>query len=94
MFCFFFLKKKYMYTAQKEFNPFVNQKLLTGSLTNSEDPDETLHNTAFHQGLHCLLRLERYPIVLEITITCDPSICAMDCPAFIVCNFMENSIGY
>ena len=24
-------------------------------MTNSEDPDVMLHNTAFHQGLHCLL---------------------------------------
>ena len=83
-----------MYTAQKEFNPFVNQKLLTGSLTNSEDPDEMLHNTAFHQGLHCLLRLERNSIVLEITITFHPSICTMDRPAYIVSDFMENSIGH
>ena len=26
---------------------------LTGTYTNSEDPDEILHNVAFHQGLHC-----------------------------------------
>ena len=32
-----------------------------GTFTNSEDPDEMLHNAAFHQGLHsvCLLRLKR-----------------------------------
>ena len=24
-----------------------------GTITNSEDPDEMLHNAAFHQGLHC-----------------------------------------
>ena len=24
------------------------------ALTNSVDPDEMLHNAAFHQGLHCL----------------------------------------
>ena len=23
---------------------------------NSEDPDEMLHDAAFHQGLHCLLK--------------------------------------
>ena len=27
-----------------------------GTYANSEDPDEMLHNAAFHQGLHCLLR--------------------------------------
>ena len=25
----------------------------------SEDPDEILHNKAFHQGLYCLLRQKR-----------------------------------
>ena len=28
----------------------------TGTIANSEDPDEMPHNAAFHQGLHCLLR--------------------------------------
>ena len=28
-----------------------------GTLANSEDPDEVQHNAAFHQGLHCLIRL-------------------------------------
>ena len=28
-----------------------------GTLANSEDPDEMQHNAVFHQGLHCLLRL-------------------------------------
>ena len=27
----------------------------TGTLANSEDPDEIPYNAAFHQGLHCLL---------------------------------------
>ena len=26
------------------------------TLANIEDPDEMLHNAAFHQGLQCLLR--------------------------------------
>ena len=29
------------------------------TLANSEDPDEMLHNAAFHQGLHFLLRQKR-----------------------------------
>ena len=29
------------------------------TLVNSEDPDEMQHNTAFHQGLPCLLRLKQ-----------------------------------
>ena len=27
-----------------------------GTLANSENPDEMLHNTTFHQGLHYLLK--------------------------------------
>ena len=34
---------------------FVAGNPLTGTLANSEDPDEMPHNAAFHQGLHCLL---------------------------------------
>ena len=30
-----------------------------GTLVNSEDPDEMLHDSGFHQGLHCLLRLKQ-----------------------------------
>ena len=29
------------------------------TLANSVDPDEMPHNAAFHQGLHCLLRLNQ-----------------------------------
>ena len=29
-----------------------------GTLANSEDPDEMQHNAAFHQGLHCLLKIK------------------------------------
>ena len=47
-----------------------------GTLANSKDPDEMQHNAAFHQGLHCLLRLKQ-PSGTEIhnnkeTSTCDP----------------------
>ena len=68
-----------------------------GILTNSEDPDEMLHNVAFHQGLHCLLRQNQssekeIEYFLQI-ITCGPSLYLMDHPGFIVCSFMENSIG-
>ena len=36
-------------------NLFHSGNLQTGTLANSEDPDEMQHNAAFHQGLHCLL---------------------------------------
>ena len=47
-----------------------------GTLVNSEDPDEMQHSAAFHQGLHCLLRLKQ-PSGTEIhhnleNPTCDP----------------------
>ena len=68
-----------------------------GTLANSEDPDKMPHDAAFHQGLLCLPRKklifrERNTIFWEIII-CDPSIYTMDHPIFIVCSFMENSIG-
>ena len=47
-----------------------------GTLANSEDPDEMQHNAAFHQGLHCLIRLKQ-PSGTEMHqnlkyATCDP----------------------
>ena len=30
-----------------------------GTFTNSEDPEEMLHNAAFHHGLHCLLTFKQ-----------------------------------
>ena len=64
---------------------------------NSEDPDEMLHNAAFHQSQHCLLRqnlssVKEIQYVLKI-ITYGPSIYRMDHLDFIVCSFIENSIG-
>ena len=37
---------------------FVYWKPLNRYFANSEDPDEMKHNAAFHQHLHCLLRLK------------------------------------
>ena len=65
-----------------------------GTLANSVDPDEMPHNAAFHQGLDCLLRQNRSSEICFLKIiTCDLSIYTMDHPDFIVCSFMENSIG-
>ena len=52
------------------------------TFANSEDPDEMLHNAAFHQGLHCLLGQKRYSekeiqSILE-NKTCDTSVYTMD----------------
>ena len=65
-----------------------------GILTNSEDRDELPHNAAFHQGLLRQNQSSKKEIqyFLEI-ITFDPSIYTMNHPEFIVCRFMENSIG-
>ena len=54
----------------------------TGTLANSEDPDEMPHNAALHQGLHCLLRQNRssekeIKYISEI-ITCGPSLYTTD----------------
>ena len=32
-----------------------------GTFANSEDPGEMQHNAAFHQGLHCLLKVKTIP---------------------------------
>ena len=66
------------------------------TLANSEDPDEMLHNAAFHQGLHCLPRQKQSSekerqFYLE-SITCDPTIYTKDNPKFIVPNQKEESI--
>ena len=42
----------------------LDRIVIIGTLANSEDPDEMQHNAAFHQGLHCLLRLKQ-PSVTE-----------------------------
>ena len=67
------------------------------TLANSEDQDEMQHNAAFHQGLHCLLRLKQ-PSGTEIhhdleTSTCDPLKYTMGCPLlYIVSICMGKSI--
>ena len=45
-----------------------------GTLANSEDPDEMQPNAAFHQGLHCLVRL-RQSSEAEIHRNLENSIC-------------------
>ena len=39
-------------------NPLYSGNPLTGTLTNSEDPDVMQHNAAFHLSQHCLLLLK------------------------------------
>ena len=68
-----------------------------GILANSENPDEMPHYAAFHQGVHCLPRpkqssVKEIHLCLEI-ITCEPFICTMNHPKFIVSYRMEESIG-
>ena len=68
-----------------------------GTLANSEDTDEMLHNAAFHQGLYCLQRQnlssgKEISYFLEIK-TCDPSKYTMDHPMLTVSNIMGNSFG-
>ena len=66
-------------------------------LANSEDPEEMQHYAAFHQGLHCLLKLKQ-PSGTEIhhyleTSTCDPLKYRMSNPILIVSICMGKSIG-
>ena len=68
-----------------------------GTYANIEDPDEMLHNAAFHWGLHCLLRQnnfrERNTLFFGEIVTCDPVKYRMDHADFVVYSYMENSIG-
>ena len=56
------------------------------------------NNAAFHRGLNCLLTQNQssekeMQYFLEV-IMCAPSIYRIDHSDFIVCGFMENSIGH
>ena len=67
-----------------------------GTLANSEGPDEMQHNAAFHQGLHCLLRLKQ-PSGTEVHHILENSMCdtlnyKMGSPILIVSICMEISI--
>ena len=71
----------------------IQHALKTGYLTNSEDLDELAHNAAFHQGLHCLLRLKQsIQNYLEIT-TLRPSLYTIDHSDLNVSKLMEHLIG-
>ena len=48
--------RKFMDNLWILINPLYTGNCKIGTLANSEDPDEILHNAAFNQGLHCLLR--------------------------------------
>ena len=43
-------------TCKELIDPLYNSDSYMNTLANSKDPDEMLHNAAFHQDLHCLLR--------------------------------------
>ena len=67
-----------------------------GTLANTEDPDERQPNAAFHQGLHCLLRLKQ-PSSKEMhhsleNFNCDPLKYTMGSPILIVSICMGKSI--
>ena len=72
-----------------------------GTLANSEAPDEMQHNAAFHEGLHCLLRL-KYSSGTEVynsleNSTCDPLKYTVDSLILIVSQrprYAFWSIGY
>ena len=67
-----------------------------GILANSEDPDEMQQNAAFHQDLHCLLRLKQHSRTeihhnLENS-TCDSLKYTMSSPILAVSIYMGKSI--
>ena len=70
--------------------------MFMGNLANSAGPDEMQHNAAFHQGLHCLLRLKQsYEAGIHYNLensTLDPLKYAMSSPILIVSICMGKSI--
>ena len=69
-----------------------------GTLANTEDQDEMQHNAAFHQGLHCLLRLKQ-PSGPGIhhnfeKSACDPLKFTMGIPIPIATMCMDNLSEY
>ena len=65
------------------------------TLANIEDQDEMLHNAAFHQGLHCLLRQKQSSkrnTILGGNYS-HPSIYTVDHPKFIALNQKDESIS-
>ena len=54
--CFFGVAVDYQYVYCHNTYTFV---VYIHILAKSEDSDEIRHNAAFHQGLHCLLRLKQ-----------------------------------
>ena len=76
-------------------NPLYTGNPETGTLANSEDPDEMQHYAAFHQGLHCLLRLKQHSETGKIDLensTCDPLKYMMGSPILIASICMGKSI--
>ena len=71
--------------------PFEDLKHLNKYLANSEDPDEMLHNAAFHQSL--LFAKAKVIFREKINFFGNYNMYTMDHPVFIVSNLTENSIG-
>ena len=69
-------------------NPLKTRNPLTGTLANSEDPDEMPQDAAFRLGLHYLLRQNRYSekelhLIYFLKIeTRVPSLCIIDHSSF------------
>ena len=66
-----------------------------GTLANSEDSDEMQHNAAFHQGLHCLLRLKRSSEKKKSILVGNHNLCPLNTmkhPKFTVSYQMEEPI--
>ena len=69
-----------------------------GTLAMSEDPDEMQQIAAFHQGMHCLLRLKHLSRTeihhnLENS-TCDPLKCKTETPYLLYQWVWENPYEY
>ena len=62
-----------------------------GPLANSEGPDKMQHDAAFHQSLHCLLRIKQ-PLGTEIHHELEKSTCGPFKYAFIIVYFLHKYV--
>ena len=46
-------------SCRQTINSLYTEKPLTDTLANDEDKDKLQYNAGFHQGLHCLLALDK-----------------------------------
>ena len=63
-------------------------------IANSVDPEEKQHKAAFHQGLHCLLRLQQNATDMKNILALTPKITKWNTPYLLHLYVSENPSEY